>query len=433
MERLFHIISYGCQMNIYDTQLIGRILSEHGYSPTEDPRAADVILVNTCSVRKHAEDRVWGRLGVLQGLKRFNPGLKLGVCGCMAQRAGTEICEKIPEVDLVVGPDNYRDIPRLLERGGCLTTQSDESYSDVFPLDGGKVSRFVAIMRGCSNFCTYCIVPYVRGTERHRPAQDILTEVRRLVRSGVKEVTLLGQSVNSYSSNGTDLASLLRRLNEVEGIERIRFTTSHPKHLSHDILDAMAQCQKVCENLHLPLQSGSTRVLRLMNRGYTKEHYLELVGRAKRTVPGISLSTDIMVGFPGEREEDFEETLEVVRCVGFDSAYMFKFSPREGTEAARLGDQIPEDERGRRLRKLIEIQNRITKGRASELVGETVELLVDGRSRRNPKELRGRTRTNRVVIFPDGDGEAELVWVRISEIRGSTPYGEGFKRVCEQT
>ncbi len=423
MGKLFHIISYGCQMNVYDSQLIGRILSEDGYEQTDDLSRADLILLNTCSVRKHAEDRVWGRLGVLRGLKRANPDLVMGVCGCMAQRLGDEIKERVREVDFVVGPDNYREIRHLAEAGGCSLSQGGDSYSDLFPLNGRGVRQFISIMRGCNNSCSYCIVPYVRGRERHRPPEDILLEARKLASRGVQEITLLGQSVNSYSSNGTGFSSLLRELNTLEGIQRIRFTTSHPKHLSPEVLSAMKESEKICEHLHLPLQSGSTRVLGRMNRGYTKEEYLGFVERARQIVPGISLTTDVMVGFPGEEERDFEETLEVVESVGFDSAYMFKFSPREGTKAAGFENQVPEEEKGERLRRLIDVQTRITKERARELVGRRFELLVEGRSKRNQRESRGRTRTNRLVVFPGEGKEGELVWVEISDVKGSTPYG----------
>lgn len=423
MEKRYHIISYGCQMNVYDSQLIGRILWEDGWEETHYPDRADLILVNTCSVRQHAEDRVWGRLGVLKGLKSGMPDLVIGVCGCMAQRVGNEIRKRVPEVDFVVGPDNYREIPGLIERGGYSLTQGGDFYSDLFPVNGTTVSQFIPVMRGCDNFCAYCIVPWVRGKERHRPAEDISNEARALARSGVKEITLLGQSVNSYK-NGTDFAGLLKELDSIEGIERIRFTTSHPKDLSRDILTQMRDCAKVCEHLHLPLQSGSTKVLKLMNRGYTKDEYLELIQRARRTVPGLSITTDIMVGFPGETEEDFEETLGVVRSVRFDFAYMFRFSPREGTPAVEFANQVPPGERAERLSRLIEVQYQTTKVKASELVGKRVEVLVAGRSKRNKGESCGRTRTNKLVVFPGEDSEGELIWVEISQLRGSTPYGE---------
>jgi len=429
MNKTFYIKSYGCQMNLLDSQLVAGILTKEGYQPTDDPSHTGVILVNTCAVREHAEQRALGRIRELLRHKRGNPQVRLVVMGCMAQRLGEELFRLAPGVDIVVGPDSYRRLPQLLEGLdhsplSSLSLNPQESYSGISARREEGTSAFVSVMRGCNNFCSFCIVPLVRGRERSRPPEEIVREVRGLVAQGFKEVTLLGQNVNSYRWEGTDFPSLLWMLNEIEGIGRIRFTTSHPKDLSPQLLEAMAGADRVCEHLHLPLQSGSNRILQGMNRGYTREGYLRLIEEARRAIPHLALTTDLITGFPGERDGDFRQTVEVMEEVRFDSSFTFKYSPRPGTKAAGLTDDVPPEVKTERLNALIALQRRITAELNQRLVGTTQEVLVE-KAGKFPGQLFGRTRTNKPVVFPGKGGlMGHILQLKINKAKGWTLFGE---------
>lgn len=423
-------------MNVYDSRVVAEILQQEGYQEVDNENEANVIIVNTCSVREHAERRALGRISSLLGLRIRNPDLIIGVIGCMAQNLGN----KIKGVDFILGPSNYKELPRIINtrfknqdlRQICVE-ESLELYSDILPNPndrskdlslhhkGRKVTASVPVMRGCSNFCSYCIVPYVRGRARSRSYQDILKEIEFLKSKGIKDITLLGQSANEYDDGELNFAGLLRAINEI-GIPRIRFTTSHPKNMSDELIEIMRDGANICEWLHLPLQSGATKILNRMNRRYTKEDYLNWIYKIRQAIPGVAITTDVMVGFPGETEADFKETMQVVKEVKFDFAYMFKYSDREKTKASKMNDKISEEVQQKRLTELINTQNKITLKKSQQLVGKVVEILIEGTSRRS-NSLYGRTRNNKVVIF---DGKAklgELVKVKVEGLRGWTPYG----------
>jgi len=428
-KRSFYLDTYGCQMNLYDSEIIASLLTSAGFEEKRLPEEADLILLNTCVVRRHAEERVIGRLEELKGLKKRNPHLLLGICGCLAQQKGKEIRERFPQVALVIGTEAFPKIPQYaLEFYETQTPICDLSpgidHPPLLPASKG-VSAFVVIMRGCNNFCSYCIVPYVRGRERSKPPHEILQEIRNLVRNGVKEVTLLGQNVNSYRSEKVNFAQLLRAVEGIEGLKRIRFLTSHPRDLSLEVLEVMSNSSKICEHLHLPLQSGSSKILERMNRGYTSEEYLRRVELARAMIPGISITTDLIVGFPGEEEEDFQATKDLMERVEFDAAYLFKFSPRQGTKALEMSDQIPESIKQERLESLIFHQKKITEKKNRKFLGKEEEILVESESKRNPSELMGKTRTNRNVIFKrNGIEIGSLIRVKIVEMRGLTLFGQ---------
>lgn len=424
-----YIRTYGCQMNKYDSSIVKGLLAEDGYEETGNPEDADLILLNTCSVRKHAEVRAIGRANNLMGLKMKNPGVVIGVIGCLAQSKGAKVIQDAPCVDLVVGPDCYRDLPGLIR--GCAESRrsvvltdvrQSETYGDLNPRPDG-ISAFISIMRGCNNFCSYCIVPYTRGRERSRPAREIIGEVRQLTQGGVKEITLVGQNVNSYNDGQHSFAHLLRMVDSAVDDTRIRFTTSHPRDFGLDVISAIAECENVCEHIHLPLQSGSSSVLTLMNRGYTVDEYIEKADTARKLVRGVALTTDLLVGFPGETDSDFKRTLDVAREIAFDFAYMFAYSTRKRTRAASLEGQVPYEVRQERLRELIGTQNKITEGKNRSLVSETVEVLVRGKSKSNPNENVGKSRTNKDIVFRGDARAGDYVSVKVEELRGWTPYG----------
>jgi len=426
MPRIY-IETYGCQMNVSDSELMLGVLSREGYVRTDDPAVADVMLVNTCAVRDHAEQRVLGRMGELKRHKR--PGDVLGVVGCMAQRLGPTLLERVPQVDLVIGPDGYRGLPELIARarGGERATdvefKSWEHYEDVPAVRADRFSAFVAVQRGCDYRCTFCIVPMTRGPERSRKLADVVDEVRRLAESGTTEVTLLGQTVNSYHDGESDFADLLRAVGGVPGIRRVRFTSPYPTDFTPQVLDAMAATPAVCEHVHLPVQSGSSRVLKRMLRRYDRERFLEVVAALRQAIPGIALSTDIIVGFPGETEDEFQETLSLVAEVGFDDAYTFKYSVREGTPAVRLKDHVTDDVQGERLARLIALVRSGARRKNIGLVGSAHEVLVEGRAKRGGL-LQTRTRTNKVALV---DGPDEWIGsyrcVRFTGTTGSTFTG----------
>jgi tRNA-2-methylthio-N6-dimethylallyladenosine synthase len=432
----FYIQTYGCQMNVYDSDLIDTILSEAGFTRTCSLDEADIVLVNTCAVREHAERRALGRAAELASRKQRRAGLIVGICGCVAQRLGRSAVTEVPLLDLIVGPSCYRMLPELI-RGVmedgipryALDLAEDESYGGLQAAAGSRVTAFLAIMRGCDNWCSYCIVPYVRGPERSRSQGDIATELRALGEAGIRDVTLLGQNVVAYRHDGMGFADLLRSIDAARYVKRVRFTTSHPRDMDDSVIEAMSTLETVCEHLHLPLQSGSKRTLERMNRQYTPDTYRMVVDKLRDAVQGIALSTDVIVGFPGETESDFRETLAMVKEIEFDYAYMFRFSPRAGTPAASMEPQVPEAVRRARLAELIGLQNGIIRRKNAELIGREVEVLVEGPSHQRGDELLGRTRTNKVIVFPGGrDLIGSFVRVRPSELRGWTPWGHRIER-----
>jgi len=422
--RRVYIETYGCQMNVADSELIVGVLVREGFVRTDAPAAADVLLVNTCAVRDHAEQRVLSRLGELKGFKR--PGRVLGVVGCMAQRLGPRLLERVPQVDLVIGPDGYRGLPELIarahqgERAAEVEFKTWEHYEDVPPARGERVSAFVTVQRGCDYRCTFCIVPMTRGAERSRKLADVVREVRDLAAAGTTEVTLLGQTVNSYHDGEHDFADLLRAVGAVPGVRRLRFTSPYPTDFTDRVLAALAGTPAACEHVHLPVQSGSSRVLKRMLRRYDRERYLAVVAALRGAVPGIALTTDIIVGFPGETEDDFQETLSLVEEVGFDDAYTFKYSPREGTPALKLKDHVADDVAGERLERLVAAVRHGAKRKNVALVGTAHEVLVEGRAKRGAL-LQARTRTNKVALL-EGPDEwiGTYARVRLTGTTGST-------------
>ncbi len=426
--KLVYIETYGCQMNVADSELMQGVLSRAGYGRTNTPEGADVLLVNTCAVRDNAEQRVIGRVGELQRHKR--PGTVLGVVGCMAQRLGPTLLERVPKVDLVVGPDAYRNLPELIAHAAAGDRSADtefrgwEHYEDVPPLRVPGPTQFVTVQRGCDYRCTFCIVPYTRGPERSRTLHDVVREVAALASIGTTEVTLLGQTVNSWNDGQHDFADLLRATGAVDGIRRIRFTSPYPTEFTERVIEAMAETESVCEHVHIPVQSGSNAVLRRMLRRYTREEYLEVVGRLRAAIPGITMSTDIIVGFPGETEQQFEETVSLVREVGFDDAYTFCYSVRDGTPGAKLKDQVSNEISAERLARLIEVVRHQARTRNMGRVGDRHEVLVERPARRGAMML-ARTRTNHLVLVDrPADAIGEYHTVRLTGTTGSTFTGE---------
>ena len=406
MARHYYIETMGCQMNEYDSDHLSRILENSGYLPASEPEEADFVLLNTCSVREKAEQKALSRLGRLVALKKKNPRLLLAVAGCVAQQRGMDLFDRFPALDLVLGPreiGRFSEILRKTENGGTRIAAVDVhrtpvSFMGRFEYFRNSVKAYITIMEGCNNFCSYCIVPYVRGREASRSPQKILEEARELVVQGAKEITLLGQNVNSYVYEKTRFPRLLQRMNEIKGLHRIRFTTSHPKDLSAELIQCFAQLDKLCSHIHLPFQAGSNRVLKAMKRGYTREKYMDLIHALRQTQPEIALTSDVMVGFPGETEDDFEQTLDLIRNIEFDNLFSFKYSDREGTPAARMQEKISEDQKIERLTRLQGLQRGITLRKNKNLVGKNVEVLVEGTSKKG-QQLTGRTETNKVVNF----------------------------------
>ncbi len=421
-----YLETYGCQMNVADSQLIGSILSRAGFAQTESAEEADIILLNTCAIREHAEQRVLGRLSVLASLKRRRPGLRLGLLGCMAQHLRAGLSEKAPFVDLVAGPDSYRRLPDLINRSRFdptvdLRLDRTETYAEVTPVHAGGVRAYVTVMRGCDKFCAFCVVPYVRGRERSVAPENVVRQVEELAAAGAREIVLLGQTVNAYRFGGTDFGALLRSVAQVKSVERIRFTSPHPADMSVSVIAAMAAEPKVQPYLHLPVQSGSDRILAAMNRGYTAAEYLRLVERLRVAIPGLALSTDVIVGFHGEEERDFEETLALMRDVRFDSAFTFAYSVRRNTRAYGLGDTVNEQDKSRRLAQLIALQEEISLTRNRELIGSAVEVLVEGPAPRGGAMLLGRTPQFKTVVFPSDGSVAQGATVR-ARIQAATAH-----------
>jgi tRNA-2-methylthio-N6-dimethylallyladenosine synthase len=434
VERRVYIETYGCQMNIGDTELMTGILAEHGYLRVNDPGNADVVLINTCAIREHAEQRVRGRIGQLQQLRRAKPDLVLGVTGCMAQRVGPSLLRGSCGVDLVAGPDAYRRLGDFVEgiQGGTLARgqtllqlDSDENYEGVETVRGDGASAWVTVQRGCDHRCTFCIVPYVRGGEKNRRPTRVLAEVAAAAESGYSEVTLLGQTVNSYRYGDWDFADLLRAVARVPGLRRVRFASPHPNDVTPDLLRVLSDEPAVCRQLHLPVQSGSDRVLKRMVRRYTVEVFMDTVRLCRDLVPGITLSTDVIVGFPGETEEEFEATLDLMRTVEFDDAFLYRYSRRDGTPATRFpaSDFVSEETAARRLERLIEVQREIQRRVSQREIGRVHEVLVE-REARSEGDMLGRTEGNKVVAFPGYDGLiGNYVDVELTSTTGATFIG----------
>jgi len=424
--RTVYIETYGCQMNLADTELLLGHLGRSGFRRTNDPAVADVILVNTCAIREHAEERVVGRLGDLVRHKTRRPHVQLGVTGCMAQHLRDTVMTTLPFVDFIVGPDAYRRLPELLgdptgDPFVDVRLDRTETYADIAPEREGGVRGWVTIMRGCDKFCTFCIVPYVRGRERSVPADAVIAQVRQLAADGYREVVYLGQTVNAYRDGDVDFAELLRRTDAIDGIERIRFTSPHPSDMTERVIEAMATCPKICPQLHLPVQSGSDRVLARMERGYSVATYLDLVDRLRGAVRGIALTTDVIVGFPGEEEADFVATCDLMRAVGYDAAFMFKYSARIGTKAGKWPETVPDEEKHARLQAVIALQEAQSAARNRTLIGSTVEVLVEGPARRRDGWMVGKTRHFKTAVFPsDGRRLGDLVQARVTDATAHT-------------
>jgi len=429
-ERVF-IETYGCQMNVSDTELILGILRPAGYRQATAIEDADVILLNTCAIREHAEQRVWGRLGELARLKRTRPELKLGVVGCMAKHVGEELTGASAAVDVLASPDAYRSLPRLLAAAGD-STQLDlhldraEQYEGIDPVRTRGIHAWVTIMRGCDKFCTFCVVPYVRGRERSVPPDEVVRQVEDHARAGGLEVTLLGQTVNAYHHDEVGFAELLARVAVVPGIRRVRFTSPHPADFEPQVLKVMASHPTIMKHVHLPVQSGSDRVLARMRRSYTRAQYLDLVERMREAMPSVTFTTDLIAGFPGETDEDFAETLSLVSEVGYESAFMFKYSEREGTIAHReIPETVSEEEKGRRLTRLVELVEVIAAERNRAWEGREVEVLVEGQSRRDASRLYGKTEHGKTVVFPaNGARPGDFVRARVLRSTSHTLHGE---------
>lgn len=436
-EKKLFIETYGCQMNVADSEVVASIMQMDGYVVTDRIEEADAIFVNTCSVRENAEQKIYGRLQYFQSLKRKKKSLIVGVLGCMAERVKEELIN-VHHADLVVGPDSYMDLPNLIgavehgQKAINVQLSTKETYKDVIPLKlgGVHISGFVSIMRGCNNFCTYCIVPYTRGRERSRDVDSILAEVRDLSEKGFKEVTLLGQNVNSYrfekGGETIDFPRLLERVAREVPAMRVRFVTSHPKDMSDDTLHVIAAYPNICKYIHLPAQSGSNRILKVMNRKYTREWYLERIAAIRRIIPDCAISTDLFCGFHSETEEDYELTLSLMREVGYDSAFLFKYSERPGTYAAEhLADDVPEDVKIRRLQGLIDLQNKLSEASNLRDIGKMFEVLIEGFSKRSREQLFGRTSQNKVVIFDKRNYRVgQRVQVRVVRATSATLFGE---------
>jgi tRNA-2-methylthio-N6-dimethylallyladenosine synthase len=417
-------------MNMADTEIVLSIMREAGFHRTEMLSNADVVLVNTCAVRDNAEQRIIGRLGDFNHYKKSKPQVIVGVLGCMAERVRKELMELGDFVDLVVGPDEYRKLPSLIEaadggeKGIAVKLSRVENYDDIIPLRTDGLSAWVSIMRGCDKFCTYCVVPFTRGRERSRSLTSIISETEDLARRGFKEITLLGQNVNSYCDGKFNFADLLVKVADVDRSMRVRFMTSHPQDMSDQLIDALAARENICKFIHLPVQSGSDRILELMNRSYTRNQYLELVRKIKTSIPEASLSTDIIAGFPTESEDDHQRTMELLQEVEYDGAYTFKYSPRENTKAWAMGDDVPEEVKNRRLSEIIDLQRAISLRRNTTMIGQTVEVLVEGVSKKSVDEFCGRTDTNKMVVFPNnGDAIGEYIGIRIERVNSATLFG----------
>ena len=432
--RKLFIETYGCQMNAGDSEIVVSIMQQEGYRYTENIDEADIILINTCSIRDNAEQRIWGRLSAMRQLKRRKPSLIVGIIGCMAERLKEQLIEKGTGVDIVAGPDSYRSLPELVRtaedgaKGINVELSKEETYAEIAPvrLDRNGVSAFIAIMRGCNNYCAYCVVPYTRGIERSRDPQTIVAEARTLFENGYREVTLLGQNVNSYSFGEVGFPELMAMVAEISPLLRVRFATSHPKDISDRLLEVMARYDNICKAIHLPAQSGSNEMLKKMNRKYTREWYLERIAAIRRYMPDCAISTDLIAGFCGETLEDHQQTLSLMKEVGYASAFMFKYSERPGTFSARhFEDDIADNEKTRRLNEIIALQNSLSVVSNEAEIGKVRQVLVEGTSNRSDEQMCGRTSQNKMVIFDRGDHKAgDYITVKITSCSSATLFGE---------
>lgn len=438
MKSKLYIETYGCQMNFSDSEIVASILSDEGFEACLDLHEADIVLLNTCSIREHAEDRVRKRLHYFRSLKKKNPGLTIGLLGCMAERTKIALIEEEQLLDIIAGPDSYRHLPGLLEsvesgqRGIDTILSADETYADIHPvrLDSNGVSAFISIMRGCENFCSYCVVPYTRGQERSRDPESVIREAKDLFLQGFREVTLLGQNVNSYEwKEGNTTVNFPLLLERIAGLDprlRVRFATSHPKDLSLELIEIIAKYPNICKAIHLPVQSGSNALLDKMNRKYTREEYLEKIRAIRNCIPGCAISTDIITGFCDETEEDHQQTLELMKEAAFDFAFTFKYSERPQTIAAeQYDDNVPAEIKERRLREIIELQQELSSASNHRDLGETFEVLIEGESKRSDKQYFGRNSQNKVLVFPKTSQKpGEYLKINVKRVTSATLIGE---------
>lgn len=433
-DRKVYIETYGCQMNVADTEVVLSVLNKAGFTPTLSLEEADLAFMNTCAIRENAEDKVWKRLNHWRGVKRRKPEMVMGVLGCMAEHLRKDLLKSDKNIiDLVVGPDEYRKLPALIDStstggsaGIAVKLSRTETYDDILPFRAEGITAFISVMRGCDKFCTFCVVPFTRGRERSRSLYSIADECKELEQQGFKEITLLGQNVNSFEDEGRDFSDLLAACAKAVPSVRLRYTTSHPQDFDQKLTDTMATYDNICKYIHLPLQSGSDRILKLMNRTYTRAHYMSIVEMIKRSMPDAALSTDVIVGFCSETLEDHAETMQVMRDVEYEGAYMFNYSPRPNTKAYdTLEDDVPNEEKSRRLAEIIDLQNEHSAKKNILEAGKEHTVLVEGRSKKNEAEWKGRTDTNKMVVFPRQDAEVgEYRKVRITRSNSATLFGE---------
>ena len=431
-EKTYHIDTYGCQMNVADSELVEAILISEGYKKSIDINSADAIFVNTCAIREQAEEKIHSQLGRYNLIKRKKPEILIGVLGCMAQNLKDDLLENKPYIDIVLGPDSYRELPKILnQRKRILDSIVDtklsryEVYQDLFPHRKGGANAWVSIMRGCDKFCTFCIVPFTRGRERSRNLESILQEAKDAVDNGYSEITLLGQNVNSYDYQNLKFHDLLEEVSKTKKLKRIRYTSPHPQDITEDLLRVMAKHENICDYVHLPLQAGSNRILKRMNRTYTREHFISLVKMIREILPKVGISTDIIVGFPGETNKDFEETISLMHEVKFDSAFNFKYSSRPGTKASEYSERINDQEKKDRLQKIINLQKKHTLERNKILIGSIQDVLIEKESKLSATHWAGRTDSNKWVVFDKKNSQInKIVQVKIKEARGVTLHGE---------
>ena len=425
MRKAVFIYTYGCQMNVHDSEKMLGVLSKEGYDQAETPEHADLIIFNTCAIRAKAEQKFYSQLGRTKLLKRKRPALKIGVAGCVAQDEKRRLFAKAPFLDFILGPQNIHLLDSMTAgRGGAAVEDNAEiGIRELTARRASRIKAWVSIIYGCNNFCSYCIVPYTRGREVSRPSLSILSEIENLRAQGYREVTLLGQNVNSYRSD-IDFAELLRKIDSLQ-MERVRFVTSHPRDLSPKLIEAMAELPSVCEHIHLPIQSGSDRILKAMNRGYTRGDYLKKLEMLRKTIPGLAVTTDVIAGFPGESDRDHEDTVKALREMAFDGIFAFKFSPRKGTRAYEIDAQVSDRVKGDRLNEILQLQEGITYNKNKLLEGKTLEVLLEGRSETDGEMLTGRTRSNKIVMIPDSqEKEGSLTVVLIEMARHHSLYGK---------
>jgi tRNA-2-methylthio-N6-dimethylallyladenosine synthase len=432
----YYLETYGCQMNVADSEMIEGILKAKKYSSIDSMDKADIIFVNTCAIREHAEEKVHSRLGVFSRIKHNNPDVIIGVLGCMAQHLKDDILDTKPYVDIILGPDSYRKLPELLERkmedkDNIVDTQLSryEVYDNFFPSRKEGINAWVSIMRGCDKFCTFCIVPFTRGRERSRSINSIVNEVKKAVDEGFIEITLLGQNVNSYKYKTFSFDYLLKEIADISGVERLRYTSPHPEDMTDEVLHVMAHYDNICNAVHFPLQAGSNRILNRMNRTYTRDHFIEKSNRIREILPNCGLSTDVIVGFPGETNSEFEKTLDVMNKVKFDSAFTFKYSPRSGTKAHEYSDQLSEIDKQARLEKVIELQKKHTIIRNKDMIGNIERVLVEKNSKRSTNQWAGRTDSNKWVIFDkENENIKDIVDILITDAKGISLHGHLVKK-----